>query len=68
MQSVNMEVRHLKLNMLLLLVWSPRVSEEAKLWHLRLDHLPFSKLHHVCLVHSTNKCENTICQVCQKAR
>lgn len=43
-------------------------SEEAKLWHLRLGHMPFNKLHHVCSVHRMNKCPDSICQICPRAR
>ncbi|KAL2920586.1 Retrovirus-related Pol polyprotein from transposon RE1 [Bienertia sinuspersici] len=44
------------------------VSEEAKLWHLRFGHLPFSKLQYV---DSSIKCDanhDEICQVCPKAK
>ena len=43
-------------------------SEESKLWHLRLGHLPFKKLHHVCNINNYNKTIDFICQICPQAR
>lgn len=43
--------------------------EEAKLWHLRLGHLPFNKLHYANSMFSVNNCcPNNICLVCPKAK
>lgn len=45
------------------------VSEEAKLWHLRLGHLPFDKLKHIQPTCSVKDCINSsICQICPKAK
>lgn len=45
------------------------VVDEARLWHIRLGHLPFSLLHHVAPVKSIqNADDSTICQVCPTAK
>lgn len=45
------------------------VSEEAKLWHPRLGHLPFNKLHHIDPKFPINNCyPDIICQVCPSAK
>ncbi|KAL2902683.1 Retrovirus-related Pol polyprotein from transposon TNT 1-94, partial [Bienertia sinuspersici] len=43
-------------------------EEDAKLWHLRYGHLPFNKLHLVCLITSVSNTLNCICQVCPKVK
>lgn len=43
--------------------------EDAKLWHLRLGHLPFSKLQLLNISCDVKSClYDTICQICPKAK
>ena len=42
--------------------------EDAKLWHLRLGHMPFNKLHFINSCFSNSVACDTICQICPKAR
>ncbi|KAL2936157.1 Retrovirus-related Pol polyprotein from transposon RE2 [Bienertia sinuspersici] len=43
-------------------------NEDLKLWHLRLAHMPFNRLHHVNPMFSCNNHLDTICQICPKAK
>ena len=43
-------------------------TEEAKLWHLRMGHMPFNKLHLINSVFDNKVGSQVICQVCHKAR
>ncbi|KAL2892395.1 Retrovirus-related Pol polyprotein from transposon RE1 [Bienertia sinuspersici] len=43
-------------------------EEDAKLWHLRYGHLPFTKLHLVCPNVIKSAGEDCICQICPRAK
>lgn len=48
---------------------SNEVSEEAKLCHLRLGHVPFSQVKHIFpSINVKDICNRFICQICPKIR